>query len=78
MLVKGQDASHIKFGNSLSEDGHAGERFHYGIANPPFGVDWTKVESAVRDRARRPRLRRPLRPRAAAQVTTGSCCSCCT
>jgi type I restriction enzyme M protein len=48
MLVKGQDASHIKFGNSLSEDGHAGERFHYGIANPPFGVDWTKVESAVR------------------------------
>jgi type I restriction enzyme M protein len=48
MLVKGQDASHIKFGNSLSEDGHVGERFHYGIANPPFGVDWTKVESAVR------------------------------
>jgi type I restriction enzyme M protein len=48
MLVKGQDAGHIKFGNSLSEDGHAGERFHYGIANPPFGVDWTKVESAVR------------------------------
>ena len=48
MLVKGQDASHIKFGNSLSEDGHEGERFHYGIANPPFGVDWTKVESAVR------------------------------
>ena len=48
MLVKGQDASHIKFGNSLSEDGHAGERFHYGIANPPFGVDWTKVQSAVR------------------------------
>ena len=48
MLVKGQDASHIKFGNSLSEDGHTGERFHYGIANPPFGVDWTKVESAVR------------------------------
>jgi type I restriction enzyme M protein len=48
MLVKGQDASHIKFGNSLSEDGHAGERFHYGIANPPFGVDWTKVEGTVR------------------------------
>ena len=48
MLVKGQDASHIKFGNSLSEDGHEGERFHYGIANPPFGVDWTKVERAVR------------------------------
>jgi len=49
MLVKGQDASHIVYGNSLSEDGHGGERFHYCIANPPFGVDWTKVEEAVRD-----------------------------
>jgi type I restriction enzyme M protein len=49
MLVKGQDASHIVYGNSLSEDGHKGERFHYCIANPPFGVDWTKVEETVRD-----------------------------
>src|SRR3954470_23963979 len=49
MLVKGQDASHIVFGNSLSADGHAGERFHYCIANPPFGVDWSKVEEAIRD-----------------------------
>ena len=48
MLVKGQDATNIVFGNSLSEDGHAGERFDYCIANPPFGVDWTKVESQVR------------------------------
>lgn len=49
MLIKGQDASHIVHGNSLSNDGHAGERFHYAIANPPFGVDWSKVEEAVRD-----------------------------
>jgi type I restriction enzyme M protein len=49
MLVKGQDASDIAFGNSLSADGHAGRRFHYCIANPPFGVDWGKVEGAVRD-----------------------------
>jgi type I restriction enzyme M protein len=49
MLVKGQDASHIVFGNSLSADGHASERFHYCIANPPFGVDWSKVEDAVRE-----------------------------
>jgi len=48
MLVKGVDASHIVFGNSLSRDGHAGERFHYGIANPPFGVDWKKVEDDVK------------------------------
>lgn len=49
MLVKGQDATHIVNGNSLSEDGHRGERFHYCIANPPFGVDWNKVEETIRD-----------------------------
>lgn len=49
MLVKGQDANRIVFGNSLSDDGHKGERFHYCIANPPFGVDWSKVETEVRD-----------------------------
>jgi type I restriction enzyme M protein len=49
MLVKGSDAGAIALGNSLSDDRHAGETFHYGIANPPFGVDWTKVEQAVRD-----------------------------
>jgi len=48
MLVKGQDASHIAFGNSLSTDGHAGQAFHYCIANPPFGVDWSKVQDEVR------------------------------
>jgi type I restriction enzyme M protein len=49
MLVKGSDAGAIALGNSLSDDQHAGETFHYGIANPPFGVDWTKVERPVRD-----------------------------
>ena len=49
MLVKGQDATHIVHANSLSNDGHKGERFHYCIANPPFGVDWTKVEEVIRD-----------------------------
>ncbi len=48
MLVKHQDATNIRFGNSLSDDAHAGEHFDYCIANPPFGVDWTKVESEVR------------------------------
>ena len=46
MLVKDKRAEYIVFGNSLSADGHGGERFHYGIANPPFGVDWSKVEVA--------------------------------
>lgn len=48
MLVKGQDPSRIKLGNTLAEDLHAGEHFDYCIANPPFGVDWSKVGEAVR------------------------------
>ena len=48
MMLKGQDASHIACGNSFSEDGHAGETFDFLLANPPFGVEWKKVEDAVR------------------------------
>ena len=29
MMLKGQDASHIAYGNSFSEDQHKGERFDY-------------------------------------------------
>jgi len=48
MMLKGQDASHIVAGNSFSEDGHKAARFDYMLANPPFGVEWKKVEEAVR------------------------------
>jgi len=49
MMLKGQDASHIVLGNSFSEDGFTGEHFDYLLANPPFGVEWKKVEKPVRD-----------------------------
>jgi type I restriction enzyme M protein len=48
MLIKGQDISNIKFGNTLANDGHADAKFDYGIANPPFGVEWKKVEKEIR------------------------------
>jgi type I restriction enzyme M protein len=48
MLIKGQDVSNIAFGNTLSEDGHPGKTFDYMLANPPFGVEWKKVEKDVR------------------------------
>ena len=48
MLIKGQDVSNVVFGNTLSEDGHDGKTFDYGLSNPPFGVEWKKVEDAVR------------------------------
>ena len=51
MMLKGQDASHIVRGNSFSEDGHDGSTFDYMLANPPFGVEWKKVEDEVRTEA---------------------------
>jgi type I restriction enzyme M protein len=51
MMLKGQDATHIAYGNSFSEDHFDGERFDYLLANPPFGVEWKKVESEVRREA---------------------------
>jgi type I restriction enzyme M protein len=49
MLVKGYDPKNIKFGNTLSDDQLPLERFNYCLANPPFGVDWKKVQKAVTD-----------------------------
>ncbi len=48
MLIKGQDVSNIVFGNTLSADGLLGKRFDYMLSNPPFGVEWKKIETVVR------------------------------
>ena len=47
MLIKGQDPKNIVRGNTLSQDGFPNEKFDYGAANPPFGVDWKKVKEFV-------------------------------
>ena len=49
MLIKGQEASNIRFGNSFDDDQHRGERFDYLLANPPFGVEWKMVAPTIRD-----------------------------
>jgi type I restriction enzyme M protein len=51
MLIKGQDIANIVFGNTLDDDGLPRERFDYMLSNPPFGVEWKKVERAVRKEA---------------------------
>jgi type I restriction enzyme M protein len=48
MLIKGQDIGNIIFGNTLSDDGLRGQKFDYMLSNPPFGVEWKKIEKAVR------------------------------
>ncbi|WP_425059182.1 hypothetical protein SCACP_38570 [Sporomusa carbonis] len=47
MMIKGYDPSNIKLGNTLADDQLPLERFHYCLANPPFGVDWKKVQKEV-------------------------------
>jgi type I restriction enzyme M protein len=51
MLIKGQDISNIIFGNTLSADGLPREKFDYMLSNPPFGVEWKKIEKEVRREA---------------------------
>jgi type I restriction enzyme M protein len=49
MLIKGQDVSRIKLGNTLSNDQLPTEQFDYMLSNPPFGVDWKKIEAEIKD-----------------------------
>ncbi len=48
MLIKGQDIANIILGNTLSNDGLIGKRFDYMLSNPPFGVEWKKIEAFIR------------------------------
>ncbi len=48
MLIKGQEVANVVFGNTLSDDGQAHQKFDYMLSNPPFGVEWKKVEKDVR------------------------------
>ena len=49
MLIKGQEVNNIKLGNTLSNDQLYANKFDYMLSNPPFGVDWKKIESAIKD-----------------------------
>src|SRR6266566_688776 len=48
MLIKGQNADHIKLGNSFTQDQLENEKFDYMLSNPPFGVEWKKVEKEIK------------------------------
>jgi type I restriction enzyme M protein len=48
MLIKGHDIGNIILGNTLSNDGFIGKFFDYMLSNPPFGVEWKKIEAFIR------------------------------
>lgn len=47
MLIKGQKVDNIKLGNTLSNDQLRNEKFDYMLSNPPFGVDWKKIQKYI-------------------------------
>jgi type I restriction enzyme M protein len=49
MLIKGQNPANVILANSLSNDGFPSNKFDYMLTNPPFGVEWKKVEKQVTD-----------------------------
>lgn len=51
MLIKGQNPSNVKFGNTFTVDGLEDEKFDYMLSNPPFGVDWKKAQKIIKAEA---------------------------
>jgi len=51
MILKGNNNSKIVLGNSFNEDGFKVQKFDYMLSNPPFGVEWKKVEKFIKDEA---------------------------
>jgi type I restriction enzyme M protein len=47
MLIKGQDINSICFGNTLSDDQLPEGKYDYMLSNPPFGVEWKKIQKEV-------------------------------
>lgn len=47
LIIKGQSAENMFFGDTLVNDGHWDKTFDYGLANPPFGVEWKKQQDVV-------------------------------
>ena len=48
MMIKGVQVENIKHGNTLSDDQLEEKKFDYMLSNPPFGVEWKKVEKIVK------------------------------
>ncbi|MBS1905723.1 MAG: SAM-dependent DNA methyltransferase [Actinobacteria bacterium] len=48
MIAKGQDATNIRLGDTLSKDLFAGQTFDYCLSNPPYGVDWKASQAAIK------------------------------
>ncbi len=48
MIIRGGNASNMRFGDTLSNDQFTNFKFSKIISNPPFGVDWKAQQKAVK------------------------------
>ena len=53
MLIKGGNASGMKYGDTLNDDQFSGHTFDYIISNPPFGIDWKREKADVEKEAKK-------------------------
>ncbi|MGU9962647.1 MAG: type I restriction-modification system subunit M [Candidatus Halichondribacter symbioticus] len=53
LLIKGEDVDKIIFGDTLlndkTDDEYLNKKYHYMLANPPFGVKWENQKKVVED-----------------------------
>jgi type I restriction enzyme M protein len=49
MLIKGQNVNNVIQGNTLSDDKFSDKKFDWMLSNPPYGVDWKKIQGTVED-----------------------------
>lgn len=53
-LITGENADNIKLGNSFTQDQFKSNRFHYIMANPPYGVTWKKDQEFIMNESLNP------------------------
>ncbi len=53
MLIKGEDESLIRNGNTLDDDKFPNQTFNYIISNPPFGREWKKEKTKVEQESKK-------------------------
>lgn len=47
LLIKGQDITKIYAGDTLANDQTINQHFDFMLSNPPFGVEWKKIQGQI-------------------------------
>jgi type I restriction enzyme M protein len=53
-LITGENADNIRHGNTFTEDRFPDKHFHYMLANPPYGVTWSKDAQYIQNESANP------------------------